>query len=199
MLQWTLSISTTLYLEYLSISNKMFGPLKFPPRTLHSLSLFRTSLSRTFPYIEQIFRSLEPFSLYLEHLHVRFSFSNSQTNSHLNQNKNFDCKWRKICFLFSKSVFCFLLSVKRKLNTETLKEKCDILSHIEKGMINKEAADKFNVPKNTISTWIKNKEKFFQELEESTQSTKNYVVVNIEKLTRLCLNGLLYKGSRIYL
>ena len=96
-------------------------------------------------------------------------------------------------------VFCFLLSVKRKLNTETLKEKCDILSHIEKGMINKEAADKFNVPKNTISTRIKNKEKFFQELEESAQSTKNYVVVNIEKLTRLCLNGLLYKGSRIYL
>ena len=38
--QWTLSISTILYLEYLSISNKMFGPLKFLPRTLHSLSLF---------------------------------------------------------------------------------------------------------------------------------------------------------------
>ena len=64
-IQWTLSISATLYLEYLSISNKIFGPLKFPPRTLHSLSLFRISLSRTFPYNEQIFRSLEPFSLSL--------------------------------------------------------------------------------------------------------------------------------------
>ena len=53
------------------------------------------------------------------------------------------------------------MSVKRKLNTKTLKEKCDILSHIEKGMTNKEAADKFGVPKNTISTWIKNKEKIF--------------------------------------
>ena len=62
-IQWILSISTILYLEYLSISNKMFDPLKFPPTTLHSLSLFRISLSRTFPYIEQIFRSLEPFSL----------------------------------------------------------------------------------------------------------------------------------------
>ena len=62
--------------------------------------------------------------------------------------------------------------VKRKLNTKTLKEKCDILSHIEKGMTNKEAADKFGVPKNTISTWIKNKEKIFQALEESAPSTK---------------------------
>ena len=64
------------------------------------------------------------------------------------------------------------MSVKRKLNTKTLKENCDILSHIEKGMRNKEAADKFGVPKNTISTWIKNKENFFKALEESAPSTK---------------------------
>ena len=44
------------------------------------------------------------------------------------------------------------MSVKRKLNMKTLKERCDILSHIEKGMTNKEAADKFGVPKNTIPT-----------------------------------------------
>ena len=64
------------------------------------------------------------------------------------------------------------MSVKRKLNTKTLKEKCDILSHIEKGMTDKETADKFGVPKNTISTWIKNKEKIFQALEECAPSTK---------------------------
>ena len=62
------------------------------------------------------------------------------------------------------------MSVKRKLNTKTLKEKCDILTHIEKSMRNKEAAEKFGVPKNTISTWIKNKEKFFQALEEIRKS-----------------------------
>ena len=55
---------------------------------------------------------------------------------------------------------------------KTWKEKCDILSHIKKGMTNKEAADKFGVPKNIDSTWIKNKEKFFQALEESAPSTK---------------------------
>ena len=67
-IQWILSISSTLCLEY--FSNKMFGPLKFPPRTLHSLSLFRTSLSRTLPYIEQIFRSLEPFSLSILNIYI---------------------------------------------------------------------------------------------------------------------------------
>ena len=57
-LWWLLLYS--LYIDYplsrisLSISNNMFGPLKFCLRTRHSLSLFRTSLSRTFPYIKQI-------------------------------------------------------------------------------------------------------------------------------------------------
>ena len=39
-------------------------------------------------------------------------------------------------------------------------------------MTNKEAADKFDVSKNIISTWIKNKQKIFQVLEESATSTK---------------------------
>ena len=39
-------------------------------------------------------------------------------------------------------------------------------------MTNKETVDKFGVSKNIISTWIKNKEKFFQALEESATSTK---------------------------
>ena len=51
------------------------------------------------------------------------------------------------------------MSVKRKLNTKTQKERYDILSHIEKGMTNKETADKFGVLKNTISTWIKKRKK----------------------------------------
>ena len=88
------------------------------------------------------------------------------------------------------------MSVKRKLNTKTLKEKCDILSHIEKGMTNKEAADKFGVPKTTISK--KNLKRFFKCL-KVLQALRNYVVVNTKKSTRLCLNGLFYKGARIYL
>ena len=39
-------------------------------------------------------------------------------------------------------------------------------------MTNKEVVDKFGVPKNIISIWIKNKEKHFQALEESAPSSK---------------------------
>ena len=90
------------------------------------------------------------------------------------------------------------MSVKRKLNTKTLKEKCDILSHIENGMTNKEAADKFGVPKNTISTWIKNKEKIFQALEESAPSTKKLHGFQYKKVDKALFEWfLLQRGPNI--
>ena len=76
------------------------------------------------------------------------------------------------------------MSVKRKLNAKNLKEKCDILSHTEKGMTNREATDKFGVPKNTIQTWIKNKEKNFQALDESAPSTKKLCGCQQEKVDK---------------
>ena len=79
------------------------------------------------------------------------------------------------------------MSVKRKLNTKTLKEKCDILTHIEKDLSNKEAADKFDMPKNTISTWIKNKEKFFKHLKKVLQALRSHVVVNKALFERFVL------------
>ena len=66
----------------------------------------------------------------------------------------------KKSLFFVLSVIKTKMCIKCKLNAKTLKDKCDILSHIEEGMTNKEAADKFVVPKNTISTWIKNKKNF---------------------------------------
>ena len=50
-LQWTLSISTTLYLEYLSISNKMFRSLKL--RQEHCIA---------FLYFEFLYLELFPVS-----------------------------------------------------------------------------------------------------------------------------------------
>ena len=88
------------------------------------------------------------------------------------------------------------MSVKRKLNTKTLKGKCDILSHIEKGMTNLEAADKFGVPKNTISTWIKNKEKIFQALEESAPSTKKLRGCQYEKVDRALFEWFVLQRSQ---
>ena len=42
-----------------------------------------------------------------------------------------------------------------KLKNTKLIQKCQIIRQIEKGMTNKEVSEKFGVPKNTISTWMK--------------------------------------------
>ena len=47
-------------------------------------------------------------------------------------------------------------SVKRKWTNKTSVQKCEIIRHIEKGMPNKEASERFRVLQNTISTWISN-------------------------------------------
>ena len=55
-------------------------------------------------------------------------------------------------------------AVKRKLTIKTLSEKYEAIRDIERGVTNKEAAIKYGVVKNTISTWCKNKEKLFDAL-----------------------------------
>ena len=52
-----------------------------------------------------------------------------------------------------------LVAGKRKYNHKTLREKCQVLKDLEKGMSNKDVAAKYGVTKNTLSTWVKNKEK----------------------------------------
>ena len=49
-------------------------------------------------------------------------------------------------------------------------------------MTNKEATNKFGVPENTISTWIKIKEKIFQALEERAPNTKKLRGCQYEKV-----------------
>ena len=44
-------------------------------------------------------------------------------------------------------------------------QKCQIIRQIEKEMTNKEAPEKLGVLKNTISMWMKNKDKLFEGLE----------------------------------
>ena len=39
---------------------------------------------------------------------------------------------------------------------------------MEKGESNKDVAAKYNIPKNTLSTWVKNKEKLFGALKKVT-------------------------------
>ena len=58
-----------------------------------------------------------------------------------------------------------MLAVKPKQKNTKLIQKCQVIRQIEKGMTNQEASEKFGVPKNTISTWMKNKDKLFEGLE----------------------------------
>ena len=57
------------------------------------------------------------------------------------------------------SVLKTLVTGKQKYNQKTLHEKCQALKDLDKGESNKDVAAKYNVPKNTLSTWVKNKEK----------------------------------------
>ena len=63
-------------------------------------------------------------------------------------------------------VLKMLVAGKRKYTHKTLREKCQALKDLEKGESNKDVAAKYNVPKNTLSTWVKNKEKLFDALKK---------------------------------
>ncbi|XP_065674039.1 tigger transposable element-derived protein 4-like [Hydra vulgaris] len=62
--------------------------------------------------------------------------------------------------------------VKRKLTNKSIIEKCKALKDLETGMSNKEVAKKYGVPKNTLSTWIKNKTKLLTSLEKNGTKSK---------------------------
>ena len=47
----------------------------------------------------------------------------------------------------------------QKLTNKTAVEKCKALKDVGKGMLNKQVAGKYRVPRNTVSAWVKNKEK----------------------------------------
>ena len=59
-----------------------------------------------------------------------------------------------------------LVAGKHKYDQKTLHEKCQALKDLEKGMNNKDVAAKYGVPKNTLSTWAKNKEKLLDPLKK---------------------------------
>ena len=61
-----------------------------------------------------------------------------------------------------------LVEEKRNFTDKTLREKSQALKDLEKGESNKNVAAKYNVPVNTLSTWVKNKEKLFDALKKGT-------------------------------
>ena len=61
-----------------------------------------------------------------------------------------------------------LVAGKRKYVHKALREKCQALQDLEKGLSNKDVVAKYGVPKNTLSIWVKNKEKLVNALEKGT-------------------------------
>ena len=55
--------------------------------------------------------------------------------------------------------------VKRKLTNKSLAEKCKALKDLENRLSSKDVATKYGVPRNTVSTWVKNKHKLTASLE----------------------------------
>ena len=53
---------------------------------------------------------------------------------------------------------------KRKLNTKSIKERYAALKEVEEGSSKSQVAMKYGIPKNTMSTWIKHKEKTFESI-----------------------------------
>ena len=86
---------------------------------------------------------------------------------------------------------------KRKLTVKTLNEKCRALKDNEKGLSNKDASPKYGVRPNTISTWIKNKEKYLKALENNC-SSKNQKLreSSFEKLDNVVFLWLLSKRRK---
>ena len=56
-------------------------------------------------------------------------------------------------------------SLEEKVTSKSVKEKVNALNDLKKRMSNKEVAKKYGVPKNTLSTWVNNKEKVLRAYE----------------------------------
>ena len=87
-------------------------------------------------------------------------------------------------------------AVKRKLKNTKLIQTCQIIRQIEKVMTNKEASGMFAVPKNTISTWMKNKDKLFEGLEQSSSDAKNMRRCDYEQVDKAVFKWFSFQRSQ---
>ena len=63
--------------------------------------------------------------------------------------------------------------VKRKLTNKSLAEKCKTLKDLENGLSNKDT--KYGVPRNTVSTWVKNKHKLTASLDKKGMNSSQKI------------------------
>ena len=82
------------------------------------------------------------------------------------------------------SLIKMLVAGKRKYNHKQYMKNVKPLKDLEKGMSNRDVAAKYGVPRNTLSIWVKNKEKILDSLEKGTNvkwqklGTSNFELVD---------------------
>ena len=98
------------------------------------------------------------------------------------------------CLFFLHVVVLFILKMlavgKRKYTHKTLREICQALKNMEKGESNKDIAAKYNVPKNTLSTCVKNKEKLFDVLKKGINVRRQKLKSDNHELVDQCIFNL---------
>ena len=105
--------------------------------------------------------------------------------------KSFSECWKSM-LLFLTFAAMSLVQVKRKYQTRQLKQKYETLHKVAKGAPKSTVAHKYNVPNNTLSTWIKNKDKIIQSYRECGNVKHQRVQYShMKTLIKLSTNGYL--------
>ena len=78
---------------------------------------------------------------------------------------------------------------KRKLNTKSIKDKYSTLKEVEDGKTKSQVTAKYGIPKNTLSTWLKNEDKFF----EATNKESNSKLQQLRQSTFANLDQAMFK------
>ena len=80
---------------------------------------------------------------------------------------------------------------KGKLNIKPIKERYAALKEVEEGSTKSQVAMNYGIPKNTLSTWIKNKEKIFESMKMQGNKSKRR---RLRQGTFANLDDLIFKG-----
>ena len=82
---------------------------------------------------------------------------------------------------------CRISAVKRKRCNVSLIQKCKVIWLTEKEMNKKAASEKFGISINTFSTWMKNKNKLLQSLEQTCSNKKKLRGCDYEQVDKAIL------------
>ena len=64
------------------------------------------------------------------------------------------------------------IASKPKLNTKSIQDKYSALKEVEDGKTKWQVVAKYGIPKNALSTWLKNKDKLFEATKKGSNSKR---------------------------